>query len=150
MNAKWSPRTWGLLAHFVVVGVVGAYAFLKERSEMGCTRWTATSRQCSDEDSVYVAGTAPSRADDRTTIKRKLESILSYHEKAGVWKRCFLLAAVMAYLSHVIHTGSAGAGWSFAVQHLVFFAVLYFVINFVNYHHFRVLKKHGTALLKLL
>ena len=56
----------------------------------------------------------------------------------------------MAYLSRVIHAGSRDVGWSFAVLHLVFFAVLYFVINFVNYHHFRVLKKHGTELLKLL
>lgn len=140
-------------AHAALVAAVGAFALLKEREELACGGWTPGGRrQCVDEESVYVRGTAPAADDDHRTAKAKLVSILSYHEKGGVWKRCFLLAAVLAYLAHTIARATAccadSAGWTLAMQHLVFFAVLYFYFNFLNYHHFRVLKRHGQALLR--
>lgn len=128
---------------------VGAYALTKERQESGCAGWSASRRQCADEKSVYVRGTAPRRGDSAATIKRKLVSVLSYHEKGGVWKRCFLLATVLAYLASVVARAST-PGWTFALTHLVFFCAMYFWFNYLNYHHFRKLKHHGIALLKML
>ena len=139
--------------HAALVGAVGAYALMKERQELGCTGWSASRRQCVDEESVYVRGTAPAPGgDDRSAAKAKLASILSYHEKGGVWKRCFLLAALLAYLAYATSraTACAGPGWTLAMQHLLFFTVLYFFFNFLNYHHFRVLKQHGVTLLRSL
>lgn len=140
-----------LWAHAALVSVIGTYALLKERQELGCRGWSASQRQCVDEDSVYVRGTAP-EGDDRPAAKAKLASILSYHEKGGVWKRCFLLATVLAYLAHATAraTACAGPGWTLAIHHLLFFAILYFFFNYLNYHHFRVLKHHGTELLRVL
>lgn len=141
-----------LWVHAAVVGSIGAFALLKERHELGCSGWSPGKRQCADEDSVYVRGTSPSYNDDRRAAKAKLTSILSYHEKGGVWKRCFLLGAALAYLAYVTAkaTACAGRGWTLAIQHLVFTTVLYFYFNYLNYHHFRVLKQHGVALLKAL
>lgn len=140
-----------LVVHAALVAVVGAYALSKEREELGCTG-IGTARQCRDECSVYVRGTAPAASDSRQSAKAKLISILSYHEKGGVWKRCFLLATVLAYLAAVMGyaTAGAGRGWNTAMNHLVFFAVLYFYFNFLNYHHFRRLKMHGTRLVEKL
>lgn len=136
-----------LLVHGALMLVAGAYALLKERSELGCSGASVSGRQCRDEDSVYVRGTEPAPGDTRGDARAKLVSVLSYHEKGGVWKRCFLLATVLAYLSYLVQRASrgAGAGWALALQHLVFLAVLYFYWNFINYHHFRVLKRHGIA-----
>ena len=143
---------WTLWTHAALVGAIGAFALLKERKELACSGWRPGRRQCVDEDSVYVRGTAPEPDDDRQARKTKLVSILSYHEKGGVWKRCFLLAAVLAYLAHAIGKATAccvgSGGWTLAMQHLVFFATLYFYFNYLNYHHFRVLKRHGRALLR--
>ena len=138
--------------HIALVVAIGSYALLKERAELGCAGWTASGRQCADEDSVYVRGTAPSPGDDKRAAKAKLTSILSYHEKAGVWKRCFLLATALAYLAQAVARGTACAGgaWTLAIQHLLFFTVLYFFFNYLNYHHFRVLKRHGRQLLRRL
>ena len=141
-----------LWAHAALVSAVGAFALLKEREELACSGWRPGRRQCADEDSVYVRGTAPAADDTPRVAKAKLVSILSYHEKGGVWKRCFLLAALLAYLAHAIGRATAccagSGGWTVAMQHLVFFATLYFYFNYLNYHHFRVLKRHGKALLR--
>ncbi len=142
---QWIPASVPAVAHAGVMLAVGAYALAKERQESGCKGWSVSRRQCADENSVYVRGTAPEPGDTASTIKRKLVSILSYHEKGGVWKRCFLLAAVLAYVAWIIQRASV-PGWTMALQHLVFFCVLYFWFNYLNYHHYRPLKKHGSAL----
>jgi len=136
-----------LVVHGLVMALVGGYALLKERQELGCRGAGVRDRQCRDEHSVYVRGTAPAPGDTRDDARTKLASVLSYHEKGGVWKRCFLLATVLAYLAYLIQraTAAAGPGWTVALQHLVFLAVLYFYWNFINYHHFRLLKAHGLA-----
>ena len=140
-----------LALHACAMLGVGAYALLKEREELGCTS-VGIKRQCDDDSSVFVRGTAPEASDTRASAKAKLVSILSYHEKGAVWRRCFLMASLLAYLSFVVVRGMrcAGEGWSLAVQHLVFLAVLYFYWNYLNYHHFRRLKANGVALLHAL
>ena len=141
-----------LVLHGALMAALGSYALLKERQELGCRGAAVAGRQCADEDSVYVRGTAPHQADDRAAARDKLVSVLSYHEKGGVWKRCFLLATVLAYLALAVQRATRGAeaGWTIALQHLVFFAVMYFYWNFINYHHFRLLKRHGLAHVELL
>jgi hypothetical protein len=136
-----------LLIHGALMAAAGMYALLKERRELGCSGTSVGSRQCSDEDSVYVRGTAPEVGDTRADARRKLVSVLSYHEKGGVWKRCFLLATVLTWVAYCVQraTACAGAGWTLAILHLLFLAVLYFYWNFINYHHFRLLKTHGLA-----
>ncbi len=136
-----------LWVHGALMGLVGTYALFKERQELGCEGLGTVRRQCRDEESVYVRGTEPVPGDTRQDARRKLVSVLSYHEKGGVWKRCFLLATVLAYLGFVIQRATASPGWAAAVSHLVFLAVLYFYWNFLNYHHFRALKRHGVMLL---
>lgn len=129
---------------------VGAYALVKERAELGCVGVDASKRQCADEDSVYVRGTAPAPDDSVPQTCARLRSVLSYHEKAGVWKRCFLIAACLAFLGVAASRAVAKPAWRFAMLHLVFVAVLYFYHNFVNYHHMRVLKKRGMSLARTL
>lgn len=142
-----------LFLHAAFMGLVGTYALLKERQELGCFGGISAARRvCRDEDSVYVRGTEPNPADTRDIARRKLISVLSYHEKGGVWKRCFLLATVLTYLGYLIRraTAGAGTGWTIAATHLLFFAVMYFYWNYLNYHHFRLLKRHGVLLLDLI
>lgn len=142
--------TTALWVHGALMGLVGMYALSKERQELGCSGHGTTRRQCRDEDSVYVRGTAPSPGDTGREARSKLVSILSYHEKGGVWKRCFILATVLAYLCYLIRRATTSPGWAIATTHLVFLSVLYFYWNFLNYHHFRVLKRHGVALIGLI
>jgi hypothetical protein len=144
--------TAALWAHGAVLTLVGAYALLKERRELGCAGLSVGARQCRDEDSVYVRGTEPSPSDTRADARRKLVSILSYHEKGGVWKRCFLLATVLTYVAYVVQRAATPStrAWGVAALHLLFFAIMYFYWNFINYHHFRVLRRHGVRLLDVL
>lgn len=135
-------------AYTLLMAVVLGYSFVTERVELaGCSGW-----RCRDEASVYVRGTRGSPADSRQETKRKLHSILSYHEKGAVWRRCVIIAAVLMCVAYVARraAGCAGEAWVLVLQHLLFMTVLYFYWNYVNYHHFRVLKKHGEQLLKKL
>jgi hypothetical protein len=72
------------------------YAIMKEREELGCYR-VSIGRQCIDEDSVYVKNTKASKEDDCNDLYEKIESILSYHEKGGVWKRCLIIASIITF-----------------------------------------------------
>lgn len=152
MAIDGGSQWWLLALHGVAMTAAAAYALGKERQELGCSGFGVQRRQCRDEHSVYVRGTSPDIRDDAAETRRKLVSVLSYHEKGGVWKRCFLLATVLAYVSLVMRRATKGAGvvWWLAAQHLVFFAIMYFYWNFINYHHFRLLKRHGVALVDAL
>jgi hypothetical protein len=59
---------------------------MKEREELGCYR-LSIGRQCIDEESVYVKNTKAEPNDTTDDLYKRLGSILSYHEKAGVWRR---------------------------------------------------------------
>jgi hypothetical protein len=61
---------------------------MKEREENGCSNLFSINRQCIDDESVYLKGTKLEESDNNyDKLRDKLISILSYHEKGGVWKR---------------------------------------------------------------
>lgn len=59
------------------------YAIMKEREELGCYR-ISIGRQCIDEESVYVKNTKAEFKDTCEDLHKRMESILSYQEKAGI------------------------------------------------------------------
>jgi len=121
-----------------------AFAFAREREELGCS-----GARCNDRKSVYIHGTEPSEDDTPEDAIRKLSSILSYHEKGGIWKRRFLIAVFLSMLGYVVFTKARclGGGWSFVIASMVFFSVLYFEKNFEIFHHHRELMRRGFVLL---
>lgn len=56
---------------------------MKEREELGCYR-ISIGRQCIDEESVYVKNTKAEFKDTCEDLHKRMESILSYQEKAGI------------------------------------------------------------------
>ena len=131
---------WG-----TVICVAFAYAVLKEREELGCYR-VSIARQCDDQQSVYVRGTKMTAGDSADVLKQRMLSILSYHEKAGVWKRCLILATVLVLVAALLETRCNGIG-KWIVLHLAITCVMYFYFNYLNYHHFRNLKDNGVEIL---
>jgi hypothetical protein len=132
--------------------IIIVYAVLKEREELGCYR-LSISRQCIDEDSVYVKNTKALSDDKCTDLYEKMESILSYHEKGGVWKRCLIISTIITlyiYIVYNVNNNIKNNINQYAVFLLVIFAIIYFYHNYINYHHFRKLKQNGIEVLQLI
>lgn len=135
----------------VYVGVIICclgYALLKERIELGCVRWSVK-KQCFDENSVYVSGTRLEPGDSLNTRIKKLRGIVSYHEKAAVWRRCFIMATVITAFIFLIYKMDVcmNVPILFVIWHITTFFTLYFFFNFINYHHFRLLQKNAFEIL---
>ena len=124
------------------------YSIAKERSELGCYR-LSIDRQCDDDESVYVKNTKMEKNDNCQDLLDRMGSILSYHEKGGIWKRCLIMAtlAVLAiYLVYNINLKFDNV-YYYLILLLLIFTLLYFYHNYINYHHFRRLKNNGIEIL---
>jgi hypothetical protein len=144
----------------IVIVAIFSYSILwsaaKERLELGCAESSIfqLSKQCNDEKSIYVDGTKPLPDDSIEKLYERIENALSYHEKAGVWRRCLLLASACVFIAifimkfdciykeSVIYFG--------ALLLLLIFCVHYFFFNFINFHHMRRLKNNGIESLQLI
>ena len=127
------------------------YAIMKEREELGCYR-ISIGRQCIDENSVYVKNTKAELKDTCEDLYKRMESILNYHEKAGVWRRCFIIAIIISFFIHIVYNinNTLNTINQYAVLLLVIFTLIYFYHNYINYHHFRNLKQNGVEILQLI
>lgn len=126
------------------------YAILKEREELGCYRFSIQ-QQCNDNNSVYVKGTALEKDDTKENLYKKLESILSYHEKAGIWRRCYILALALVVIVFIVSKSTCKNNiYYWLILLLLFFSILYLFFNYINYHHFRTLKNNGIEIINKL
>lgn len=131
----------------ILLLLIFTYAILKEREELGCYR-VSIGRQCNDQQSVYLKGTKMSDDDDDTILREKLVSILSYHEKAGVWKRCVILATILLVVTILLDSAFASNIAKWIVMFVLYATIVYFYFNYVNFHHFRNLKNNGVEILE--
>ena len=131
----------------ILLGLAIFYAITKEREELGCYR-VSVGRQCFDEDSVYVKNTKMEEKDTCKDKMERLKSITSYHEKGGVWKRCVMLALISVIAVYLIYRLQANFTLhSYLFLFLINFTIIYFYHNYINYHHFRLLKKNASEII---
>ena len=139
------------IVYIIVAVLIGIYAVLKERSESGCVGMTIDKACCDEQNSVYIKGTQIESGDTIKQMLDKIDSILSVHEKAGVWKKCYILGTIMiliVVLSVQLSPYNRMDTWTIISLHLVFTGILYFYNNYNNYHIFRKLKINGNQLLE--
>ena len=135
----------------IIFLIIIFYAIMKEREELGCYR-LAIARQCIDEESVYIKNTKAKPGDTCKDLYERIESILSYQEKGGVWKRCIIIATIIIFFIYIvynIHNKFNNINY-YIVLLLVIFTLIYFYHNYINYHHFRKLKQNGVEILQLI
>ena len=134
----------------IIFAIIIYYAVMKEREELGCYRFSI-GRQCIDEESVYVKNTKAESGDTCKDLHERMESILSYHEKAGVWKRCIIISTIITFFIYIVYSINNKLNINqYVVLLLVIFTLVYFYHNYINYHHFRKLKQNGIEILQLL
>jgi hypothetical protein len=133
----------------IILAMVFFYSIAKERQELGCYR-VSIDRQCIDDESVYVKNTKMSSNDSCEDLVSRMTSIISYHEKGGVWKRCLIIAAIIVAVVYVVYNMNSKFDniYHYLVILLLIFALLYFYHNYINYHHFRILKHNGVEILE--
>lgn len=131
----------------VIFSVIIFYSIIKEREEMGCYR-VSVGRQCIDEDSVYVKNTKMESKDTCREKMDRLKSITSYHEKGGVWKRCVLLSVISVIAIYMVYRLQSNFTlYSYLFMFLINFTIIYFYHNYINYHHFRLLKRNAAEII---
>lgn len=133
------------LAYWALVAAVTLYAVLKQRREAGCrgTLFTVR-RQCRDDRTVYSRGLEPSPGDGLPDLLRKLDSALSFHEKAAVWRVCIIMALALTGVTALMVP--AAEPRALVGVHITAVGMLYFYFNYVNYHHHRTLQGIGKRL----
>jgi len=123
------------------------YAAMKEREDLTCDKL-----QCDYDESVYVRGTKSHTDDNCDTLLNKLTSILSYHEKGRVWRRCLILSVICIFCIYIVCTGNIGELGVTPRQYwmvgILLFAVIYLYHNFLNFHIFRTLKSNGKRIVE--
>ena len=130
------------------------YAVLKERQEHGCVRslWSIE-KQCNEDESVYIKGTEPSQTDSNSMLKAKLDSVLSYHEKGAVWRKCWIMSLILSIVLYILlranlkSVDELSLYWLLLSIQITSFFLMYFFFNYINYHHFRRLKNNGLLIL---
>jgi len=132
----------------IIIICIFLYAILKEREELGCYR-ISIAKQCDDNNSVYLLNTKMENGDTKEILKKRLISIVSYHEKAGVWRRCYILSLALLFIILIVdkiaHKRNNIYYW--IVLLLLFFTAHYFFFNYINYHHFRNLKENAIEII---
>ena len=141
-----------LIIYVFIIIYVTFYAIAKERQELGCKRsLSSIEKQCIEDESVYLHGTKPEENDSRDVLVKKMDSILSYHEKGAVWRRCWIIMIIIFVFVVVSEIGNCDLNIQRAIYlQLCIFFVLYFFFNYINYHHFRRLKNNGNAIMDIL
>lgn len=136
------------IIYWLIMCYATLYAFMKQRQEYGCSEsFFTTKRQCIDENSVHIKGTKSQDTDTLEELNRKMISTLSYHEKSGIWKICLIMANVLVFFVYMFVDIQTPLKTLIPI-HLMFLAIQYFYFNFINYHHFSILKSHGMETLK--
>ena len=132
----------------IIIICIFLYAILKEREELGCYR-ISIAKQCDDNNSVYLLNTKMENGDTKEILKKRLISIVSYHEKGGVWRRCYILSLslllIILIVDKICYKRDNIYYW--IVLLLLFFAIHYFFFNYINYHHFRNLKENAIEII---
>lgn len=124
------------------------YSISKERLELGCFR-VSIERQCNDDESVYVKNTKMEKNDNCNDLMDRLGSIVSYHEKGGVWRRCFIISGICVFIIYLVYNINSKFDniYYYLILLLLIFTLLYFYHNYINYHHFRRLKNNAIEIL---
>ena len=131
----------------IVMSLVVFYAIAKEREELGCYR-VSVGKQCVDEDSVYVKNTKIQDTDTCRDKMERLKSIVSYHEKGGVWRRCVILSLATVFAIYLIYRLQSNFQlYSYLSLFVINFTIIYFYHNYINYHHFRLLKQNAIEII---
>jgi hypothetical protein len=130
----------------ITIIILLIYAVLKEREELGCYRFSIA-RQCNDDESVYIKNTKMNKNDTKDILYDRMISILSYHEKAGIWKRCLIIGTILFLITFIMIDSKCNKREWIAL-HLSFIMIIYFFFNYINYHHFRRLKQNGVEILE--
>jgi hypothetical protein len=144
-----SSETVIFTIYALIIAYITYYAIAKERQELGCKRsLTSIDKQCNEDNSVYLVGTNPATNDTPKILMNKLDSVLSYHEKGAVWRRCWIITIVITLLVilGIYHTAKLELHTIVYIQLSVFF-VIYFFFNYINYHHLRRLKNNGKKII---
>jgi membrane protein insertase Oxa1/YidC/SpoIIIJ len=146
----------------IIIIIIFVYAIFKEREELGCFKFSIA-KQCDDNNSVYLINTKMKKKDDKEILIKRLISILSYHEKGGVWKRCYILSFLLIIIVFIVNKLYYSENneeekkkekknyiYYWLTLLLLFFTIIYFFFNFINYHHFRNLKDNGIEIINTL
>ena len=143
-----------LSSYFIgfIFAIIIFYAIMKEREESGCYR-LSIEQQCIDENSVYVKNTNASKEDDCNVLYKKLESILSYHEKGTIWRRCIIIASIITVFIFIIYNTNKTINNNinqYAIFLFVIFAIIHCYHTYIFFHNFKKLKEHGIEILQLI
>jgi hypothetical protein len=132
----------------IIFSFIIYYSIVKERRELGCFR-VSVDRQCNDDESVYVKNTKMEKNDNCNDLSDRLSSIVSYHEKGGVWRRCIIIATLYVGIIFIVYNMNSKFDtiYHYLVLLLLLFTLLYFYHNYINYHHFRRLKNNALEII---
>lgn len=133
--------------YFGIIMLIFIYSIFKEREEYGCSEFSIK-KQCDELKSIYFTNTYPLTTDNKKTLIKKLKSLLSIHQKYAVWRKCFIIATVIIFMTKCINIEIK---YEFLISlHLIILGILYFYHNYLNFHIYRIAYNIGSKILEML
>lgn len=140
----------------IVIGFtifIFAFALYNEIVENGCDLSDKSVPGCHITKNVYLKGTYPSPNDSCDTMYKKIISILSFHEKNGLWKKCLIIGSLLIIALTIFMLGydmKLFNYYQYLLLLIIFTCIIYFYHNYLIHHYFQRLKDNGQEIIELI
>lgn len=143
-----------MINFFIIAAFMLIFVFVGlkcEASDSGMF-YDKTWKSYSDHESLALKGTKMVENDSNSDLYKKLETILSYHERTVLWRRSFIISVFLISFVYMVHkmNDKFDTPDQYFMLWFLFSGILYFYFNFVIYHHHRLLKENGTEIINKL
>ena len=138
---------WLYLVTFITI----LYALYKERQFLGCPTIPYPNVDCDNANGKAIRGTYPYPSDPIPVIAKKIREAANFGEKWVVWRTAFLISLPCILTIYFILYQRLPEEHEMIVGMFVITAIVYFTLNFYQFHLIAYAKKNideGVSILE--
>lgn len=135
---------------YIIIIFLTIFVIFKERQALGCPN-IPDGRDCDNANGKAVKGTSPNRSDSISQIFEKLKLAGSFADRWVVWRLSFVVGITSTLLCFYIMNQRLPTEWELIVCSSIIMFLMYFCLNFYDFHLFSHIKQNisdGVELLK--
>jgi hypothetical protein len=134
---------------YVLIAIIIIFTLYKERQALGCPS-VPDGTDCDNANGKAVKNTKPSESDSDATLYQKIVRASEFADKWVMWRIGVLVSVPCVFLIYFFCGGSSSGSKGrktptekeLLVGMFVITAIVYFTLNFYNFHLMRVAQKH--------
>ena len=116
---------------YIIIITVLIYAFLKERTMLGCPMLHG---ECNNNIAKPLSGSSPSRTDDINTLFAKLLKASSWTRNTVYWRRSYIISFISIVAYSWVFNSRFPTERELLLGLFILFSILCFSFNFYQFH----------------